>query len=262
MSPERRPARVPSSRRAPAFTLVELLVVIGIIALLISILLPALSKARENGNWAACMSNMKQIGNALMMYAGEHKQYLPRPASATTYGPLPDDFIFWQTGQGTDTVKGAKRDIDDSPLAKYLNATGDKLQALYRCPSDLFDDRPSTIAAVGPYRYSYTMNRSWDNVEPVPTPTPPRLTIPRPKLTQVRRSTEKVLIVEEQRPNDGRWEWNNIDPSGSNKDDLLTDRHAKQSNILFHDMHVERKFWKEMSDQHKNQMSPFEPFKN
>ena len=80
------------SRSRKAFTLVELLVVIGIIALLISILLPALSKARESGNWVVCMSNLKQIGNAMVMYANENRGGLPRPASSGM-GAYPDDFI-------------------------------------------------------------------------------------------------------------------------------------------------------------------------
>lgn len=67
-----------------AFTLVELLVVIGIIALLISILLPALSKARETGTSIKCLSNLRQLGVAFQMYANEKKNWIPYPT--TTLG--------------------------------------------------------------------------------------------------------------------------------------------------------------------------------
>ncbi len=63
--------------RPHAFTLVELLVVIGIIALLIGILLPSLSKARRAAINTQCMSNLKQISYAMLMYAGENHQHLP-----------------------------------------------------------------------------------------------------------------------------------------------------------------------------------------
>lgn len=73
--------RVRSVKRG--FTLVELLVVIGIIALLISILLPALNRAREQGNRAKCLSNMRQLTMAWIMYANDNKGHL---VSADTQG--------------------------------------------------------------------------------------------------------------------------------------------------------------------------------
>src|SRR5829696_7219974 len=64
-------------RPARAFTLVELLVVIGIIALLISILMPALRKAREQAAGIACSSNQRQLMQAFLMFAQDHGGRLP-----------------------------------------------------------------------------------------------------------------------------------------------------------------------------------------
>src|SRR5262245_36528143 len=76
--------RAVTSRGGSGFTLVELLVVIGIIAILISILLPALNKAREASNRAVCGSNLHQIAIMLNVYASTNNGQVPIGVSGTT----------------------------------------------------------------------------------------------------------------------------------------------------------------------------------
>lgn len=64
------------------FTLVELLIIIGIIAILASILLPTLARAKKRAHQAVCMSNLKQIGVAIQLHADENDDYLPGPVKA------------------------------------------------------------------------------------------------------------------------------------------------------------------------------------
>ena len=89
-----RPA-MPRGRVADLFTLVELLVVIAIIAILASLLLPALRGAKESANSVACLGNCRQLALAALSYADAFNSYLPPSYSYTLYNGTWDPPTSW-----------------------------------------------------------------------------------------------------------------------------------------------------------------------
>jgi prepilin-type processing-associated H-X9-DG protein len=128
---------------------VELLVVIGIIALLISILLPSLNKARETANRVKCANNLRQIGLSITLYAGDNKGNYPRTYWNTNVTAVPD--CSSQGYSATDPfTKSAQVPwptnlFDNVPSSLFLLLrTEDITAAVFNCPSttaqaDLFN---------------------------------------------------------------------------------------------------------------------------
>jgi prepilin-type processing-associated H-X9-DG protein/prepilin-type N-terminal cleavage/methylation domain-containing protein len=143
--------------RRLAFTLVELLVVVGIIAVLLSLLLPTLGRVRDEAKRAACMSNLRQVGSAMLMYAADNDQTF---ASAGNQGYW-DDLSSGVALSPSDTR--AYWGVAYLPYAMqgkgYVGPQGERVlktaRSIWRCPSSRvfpdpgYSDQEKTPCAFG-----------------------------------------------------------------------------------------------------------------
>lgn len=207
--------------RRKAFTLVELLVVVGIIAILIAILIPTLGKAREQAKRVKCLSNLRQLGMAFTLYVNDYKTF-PSP---TADGQRAEDWVWWEPTHNPEASTVAKGSV-----IKYL---GDHVSAeILRCPSDDISTHTQAMDATsGPYPYSYTVN--WLICRQLPnTRSGDKYYDPnRPSigLMQIRDASRKILAIDEsnQTIDDGCWANSNYTNNQSSGKNCLSNRHEK-----------------------------------
>ena len=221
------------------FTLVELLVVIGIIALLIAVLLPALSRARGLAQSMACLSNLRQLQTCWLMYANDHNGTLPPNLSVydlSTGAPIPglDLRLTWCAGN-------ARADLDTANIEAGYLFPYNRSTAIYHCPADKAKVAGSNVR----HTRSYNMSQSVTGISfpsvlgDIPT---------FGNLTQIRSPEPANLFVfidvHEDQITDSLF---GIPLAGDPLDgiwfDLPANRHNDGCNLSFADGHVEHWKW-------------------
>ena len=125
--------------RERAFTLIELLVVIAIIAILASLLLPALSRAKEQGRSIQCVSNMKQLSTTWVAYSSDSSDMLVTNFILANTNSWVAGWMDWTTQSDTDNTNIYNLESPRGILWPYTQALG-----IYKCPSD-----PSVVSIGG-----------------------------------------------------------------------------------------------------------------
>ena len=234
-------------RQQIAFTLVELLVVIGIIAVLVAILMPALSRARRQAQQVACASNLRQVGIGLIAYATDHRGWFPAPGGIRS--PTVEDWVHWQPD----------RDLRQSRILPYLNND----PRVLTCPAGI-PDRAALPPFGGlgwtfpPYPFSYSVNNRFTGSSSGSRFGGPNWSQSPCKLGACADTSVKILAMEEDntRINDGEWwaagsEWGINDGSTSlsvlhdkpreymSQENGVSDSRFGRGNVVFADGHCE-----------------------
>jgi general secretion pathway protein G len=215
-------------RQRPAFTLVELLVVIGIIAILVALLMPAMARAREAARTVACASNIRQIGIGTIAYANRNNGFLPVPVEGVNLmGGRPESAIWGTDEQGI-------HDFSQGTLIADLGGPS-VAEELFKCPSD---EEPRLLSSF--YQTAHRRNFSYVFNGQIVDSYSAAHGFKSKRISQIRCPSHKILLFE-----NGDSPGINCSPVGYNPAAYVGPRlyiglrHHDRSNVFYADGHVD-----------------------
>jgi len=218
-----------------AFTLVELLIVIAMIAILAGLLLPALAKAKAKAQSTGCISNLHQMAVAWNQYVLENDDVMPPSMTPGAVGVEgnPGSWVLGNAQRDTDTTN-----IQQGVLYRYVGSP-----SVYRCPADksVVSGHPG-LRRTRSYSMNWWLNSNRNGIE-TPNTTPEDKT----KLSQLISPTQIFVLADENEKtiNDGSL----VVPSDKYAPpdqwwDMPSDRHSQSCNFFFADGHYDQHKWK------------------